>query len=702
MRCRVFTSYRSVALVAGISFGFVSLGAAAEAALVSVKAVALARAPSMNGQVDETWSQAASIAIAYDFTYKRPASEATTVRVAQDPDGLDIAILAEQHAPLSATQTTNGAGVFNDDYIAVALWPEGTRGFAYVFVSNVLGARFQSSSENSAYSPQWESAGIRTERGYSITMHIPFNIIRSRGAADWRMQVIRNVATASSQYEWTHADQQASPYDPVYAGALAIAPAPSGGKPRPSTRLQIYGLEQISSQQSLGGSTARLGADLSVPVTPTASFLATVHPDYSNVEIDQQSIAPNEFPRQFQEFRPFFTQLTQSFNGTSYCATCPLTLYTLAIPTFREGYAAEGTQGPVSFAAFSTDGYGRNDGAEVATYSVSNDRLTASVSAQNVTANVAGIHDDVDALFAGYQNARSHLTLWANAAQEQGTLVADPSKATWTEYGIAYSTPRTQLGVDRLHIGPTFDPVDGYVSNNDLNGWSAFGSEAIPYGESSFIRSISLAASMSAYDHSDGTLNQASQSLTVNAATKALINVFASTGSSYLRLLDGVTPFTQNAVGAAFRSGTATPASITYASGRYYHGTLQAWYDLATFQLQRRTRLSLEVDRTAYAPDNDMLERPAVQWLERAGLDVQLSRYASLDLGARRIIGVYAPTGFAPPSIAAIDAGNVTAAFHLLNLRNELYVIYGRPDTLSTSPVIYVKFIRYIGAPKGT
>ena len=50
------------------------------------------------------------------------------------------------------------------------------------------------------------------------------------------------------------------------------------------------------------------GFDLSVPITQTINFVGTLHPDFSNVEIDQETIAPQEFRRQVLEYRPFFSQ----------------------------------------------------------------------------------------------------------------------------------------------------------------------------------------------------------------------------------------------------------------------------------------------------------------------------------------------------------------------------------------------------------
>jgi len=49
-----------------------------------------------------------------------------------------------------------------------------------------------------------------------------------------------------------------------------------------------------------------------------------------------------------------------------------------------------------------------------------------------------------------------------------------------------------------------------------------------------------------------------------------------------------------------------------------------------------------------------------------------------------------------------VSAGNVSFAFHFLAAHNEFYVVYGDPNSLSTTPALFVKSIRYIGAEKGT
>jgi hypothetical protein len=92
------------------------------------------------------------------------------------------------------------------------------------------------------------------------------------------------------------------------------------------------------------------------------------------------------------------------------------------------------------------------------------------------------------------------------------------------------------------------------------------------------------------------------------------------------------------------------------------------------------------------------------QWLERFSYSYQSGPNQALALGIRRIIGT-------PPILlksqpidfsTAGGAWNLSAAFHQKVPGGEVYVVYGDASLLRTSPSFIIKFIRYIGAEKGT
>ncbi len=397
-----------------------------------------APAPAMDGDLSQSWDGAATVHLDYDFTYRRPATSPATVRVTQDGAALYVAFEVTQKSVL-VNQHTNGSSVLSDDYVGIYLNPQGIEGFSYAFFANPIGTRYQTSSENSAYSPEWTAVAHSTPDGYAVAMRIPLSIIRSGGSHEWRMQFVRFSQATNSLDVWAHSSIASSASDPTFIGTVkGVGVAPAGLKSasaRNPARFQPYALSESTSAEN-GGSTSRVGADFSLPLTPTASFVGTLHPDYSNVESDQQTIAPTAFARQYSEVRPFFTQLSSFFGENFICVACPQTLYTPAIPTFSQGYGAEGTQGRVTFAAFDALGLARTDQAESANYSYEDPQRAYAIEAQRVAVDAYGLNDDTSSLDLGYQNQHTHFGVYSNNVFESGSLVTDGAQAQDREYGL--------------------------------------------------------------------------------------------------------------------------------------------------------------------------------------------------------------------------------------------------------------------------
>jgi hypothetical protein len=699
--CRVLRL--CLAALAAAFFACAPLGARAADTTTptSVKVPTLAEPPSMGGTLDASWEPAAKLTLGQDFTYRRPVEEATEVRIAQDGSSLDIVFVVTQREARTEAQQTNGSSVTSDDYVGVYFFPRGTTGFSYGFFANPRGTRHQFSSENSAYTPQWTAVGHATATGYIVTMRIPLNVIRSGGSTAWRAQFVRSTVATGGLAVWAYAGGGTGATDPAFAGTLLDVGTKSTAV-RPKARAQLYTLGEITTPR-YGGSTSRIGGDFSIPVTPTASFVGTLHPDYSNVEIDQQTIAPSAFAYQFSEVRPFFTQAGQAFNYSISCSDCPQLLYTPAIPTFREGYALEGTQGPVTFGGFSAVGYGRVDQAQAFDYNTSNTRTYAGANFQRVAVDTrSGIHDELNSFQGGFGSQKTHFFVYGNAAFERGSLVTIPGQANYLEYGGGYADSTAVVVANAQRIGAQFSPVDSFVPQTDLTGYELYGRKALTFSPKFFLHDLSFTEFYARYHDSAGQLNQtdASSNLTLNF--KNLLSFRINRAATGVQVADGeFLPFHGNAFFLGYRANTGTPTYVRHSFGAYYHGQLDANNYLSVLPLRKRVRLTLQTDEDKYLTTYRG-ETPTTLWLERASIDYQLSKDASFDVGARRIIGGFLPNAFQPPPFGSVNAGNVSLAFHFLNSRNEFYFVYGDPNSLSTTPALFLKWIRYVGAPKGT
>jgi hypothetical protein len=703
-------------IVATVIFSLCMLRAVAAAASPAVSVPAL---KADHGVDDGLWNKAASIELSYDFTYRRPANEATTVRIFQDDGALYVEFSVRQQEPITAGQHTNGNSVLNDDYVGVYLDPLGDHGFAYAFYANPNGARYQTSTENSAYSPEWEATAKIQDHGYDVRMRIPLNVIRGNSAHSWRAQFVRFAVASNSLSVWSYSSDAQSVSDPAFLGTIndigASSALISKPAPRNQPRLQVYGLGEVTTPEQ-GGNTSRVGADFSLPITPTASFVGTLHPDYSNVEVDQQTIAPTAFARQYSEVRPFFTQLASFFNDHFGCTNCPTVLYTPSIPTFPQGYGVEGTQGRLSVAAFQALGDDRTDQAETVNYSYEDTAKSIVASVQRVNVAAYGLMDNTLTYNAGYLDQRSHLFAYANEGVQSGTLVSDPSLGRYFEIGAGYSSATQSLIIDRQGIGAEFNPLDGYTAQNDILGYQAVWNRTFNFAPSAFLHDIALSEYYARYWNSLNDIAQTDSDPQVNFDFRDLVSIHLFAGSNGVRTVaDEFLPFNQNGAFLGYRANTNTPSYVLFSGGPYYHGQLVAWSYVTTLPVTRRVHLALEADQSKYLTEFTG-EESTDQWLERISLDWQFTKALELDVGDRRIIGSNLPNSieaWVPPNsdVCAenpympgcfVDASNVSVALHFLAARNEFYLVYGNPNDLSTLPAFFVKWIRYVGAEKGT
>ena len=660
----------------------------------SIDPVAVPSPPAIDGNADApAWKGGTHLTLDWDLRQERASKEKTDVYLLHDAKYLYVAFVAEQHSNILATQHTDEVGFDTDDEVQIDLWPGGDSGFRYLFTATPIGTHFSHSSENSNYAPKWESAGRLTPTGFEVTMRIPFDVMRGDGRTTWRVQFLRFEQKSSALYEWAHQAAQQDNNDVAYSGYLTDMQA-AVASTRTKPRLAVYSLASLSSALA-GGTTSRAGADWAVPVTPTASFIGTVHPDYSNVDLDQQTISPTAFARFFQEVRPFFTQGASFYNPFD-CVGCPgvQELYTPNIPTPRTGYAYEGTQGTAHFGLFDAIGDGRTDTAQ-SLYVTTRDR-TEYFDAQRVTADLPGIHDDVDTFSTEYTNHKSAFG-YVTYGQDRGTNVLDPGQADREEVGGGMYGPKWFVGGALRDIGTYYSPVDGIVQHPGIAGYNFNFDHWFNYAPTNKINTFEYYGSIDRYSAPTGGLDQTDQNITVDFATRNNVFFAVNSGAAYVRFGNGAfMPVTQNGPLLGYRLHTSTPSEISYNTGRFGDGVLNSWIRQTTVPLGSLGTIAFEGDNTDYTSNSGVRMQ---QWLEKTSLSFQLGHDTSLALGVRRIIGIAPPLGSVP---TFTDASNVSFAYHRRMAHDELYVVYGDPNNLATTPSFIVKLVHYFGADKGT
>ena len=631
-------------------------------------------------------------------------SQKTDVYVLSDDLALYVAFDAQQSAEIVANQRTDDVGFDTDDEVQVDLWPGGPQGFRYLFTATPLGTHYQHSSENSTYAPKWQSVGRVRPGGFTVTMRIPFEAMRGDGRKAWPIQFVRFVKKTDDLLVWAYENGQSDHNDVVYAGDLnGLTSSAMSARPKP--RLGLFGVAEASARHD-DGNTTRSGADISIPLTRTASFVGTFHPDYSNVEQDQQSISPTVYRRFINEVRPFFAQmqLTNPFD----CEVCPGVneLYTPGIPTPKRGYALEGSQGPVTFNAFNAIGDRRTDNAYATQWY--NKQRTIGVGFQALDTLAPGFADRLRTigLFAG---DRKHKVVYLNYGWDRGSNVLDNAQAQRLDAGAAYYGNDYYFGGGIRKIGGYYNPVAGFISTPDNAGWSFDGDRTFRFKPGSWLKSVEINGFIERYHGADGRLDRTSNDLAITLIDKNLFRVQADTGSTYLLLSDGrMTPVSLAGIALGYRGGTATPTSIVYNAGRYGDGRIATFDRNTVIKLGPITQLALQGFDTVWYADAGYRN---VQWLERIALTRNISRDSSFAIGVRRIIGTppavanyfsFGSPPFPTGPASFYSASNVSVAYATHRQRDELYLVYGDAGAPSTKPAFILKYVYYLGGEKGT
>jgi hypothetical protein len=734
------------ALVALCALAFLTASPAAALdgpTLGSLSIPTVSTAPSLDPKAAAAafWKDIAPVTLSWDVQHERAATETTTARLATDGTFAYARFDVAQREGLLAAQHTNNVGDGTDDEVWVDFWPSGNKGFFYQFAATSNGTHFQYSSENTAYAPTWDSYGATYAGGFTVTMRIPLKIMRGAGGgADWKVQFVRVVRSTGERQIWSYAPAQSNGDDVTFAGKLVGMAAAAAARPQP--RIGVYALGEAG--RTSGLSTSRIGADLSIPITSTASLFATIHPDSSNVEVDQATISPTAFARYYSEVRPFFTQAGNYFDNFD-CDACPNigNLYTPNIPTPRDGYALAGHQGHLQFAGFDAVGQGRTDAAESLGYTTPDNHFRYFMERISANCDLPGtsncqfglplVHDDTFANGVSYNDGK-HLDTYFDYGSDSGNQVKLANRAQRYDTGFYLYDQSEGVSMSTRKVGLYYDPADGFIQHPDIAGYAAYGVKIWTLGANSKLNSIGVATFEDRYHNMFGALDQTDNNLIFDALTKNRIDVQASIGSSYLLQNFSCTvqtacvfsPISQNGIGVTWHSGTvnnpgnfpshgssSTPTSITFNTGRFGPGRLDSWTRGTSMTAGPRGTVSLEADDTRQYLDAGGLN---TQWLERLGYTYSPSADSSIAIGVRRIIGT-PPLVFAAAPVncttvvtavqlngaaACTGAWNLSFAYHHRSPHDEIFFAYGDASQLSTTPSFILKLIHYFGAEKGT
>jgi hypothetical protein len=698
------------------------------------------------GHADPGW-QAGRIDLSpafADLTTRRAAPVATEVYLLYDDRTLYVAFHAAQPGiPIVAGQTTNGVGFGIDDFVGIGIDPGGSGTQVYYFETTPHGTRYQQASENARYAPAWNAAAGIAGDGWDAVLEIPLAALRLHaGPQHWRIDFVRQLAATGEHLTWAFDGiMNDGPIGNGWPNFLDQRFWPSfgpfalnkvGGAVR-TPRADVYALGSAGSDRAQfqqADQTFRterpraFGIDVAAPLTDTITFVGTLAPDFSNVEVDQQTIAPQEFRRQLVEYRPFFAQGAAFLNPNpspvgGAVAPQNLIFYSPDIGPFDRGMKIEGTHGNDSFGVLSARGYDltTDDLFDDIAYGFKHalPNRTFQYWADGVLAHHSDAgSDETSEIGAEGRNLRNGFIWLADTSVEQGT--ARGGTAHSTNGFIDVHKPNYEVNLAYVDVSPHYDPLDGFTANSDIRGPDA---TIYLLGNGTRVKNWTLAIYGDRFTDESGAVHQADTLLALSATLKngfSLNSFGPQTG--VLRSYDvpagpgcsgpavGRSAFTGapcylngrsdrfdffNA-GFGYRDGTPAPIDWSYSFGPFGGNTLHQFTTTTSRPLGGRFALTLEYDGTwERSVATGMLDS---QFLRRIGLGASLGRDANVSLSLRSINGT---GGFALPGT------DVAATFHRHWANgNDLYLDFGTPAATSTLDRFIAKYVLHVGPLPGT
>jgi len=674
---------------------------------------------------DPRWSQAPLAGPLMDLGTKGLAGVSTAVSFWYDDRALYVGVRAEQKAPVVATQATDDVGFGTDDFVGVLLDVTGNGGRTYMFVVTPRGTRYAFAGESARYKPDWEAAARATPAGWNAVLRIPYRALRLAGDGPqrWKLNLVRNVAAT--------AEHESLAYSPL----MSYQPIPnwpdigrewrwwpsvrgvtlSGAVPRPKPRAELFALESTGTDRDAftvpSGATVRraprtTGADVTLPLDPTTSFVGAFSPDFSNVEVDQQTIAPQQFRRAFTEYRPFFAQGAPYINAAleSYQTNLPpeVLFYSPAIGSFDRGLKLVGTKNNESFGALEARGSDPQTGAvfdDVAFgYRHRRPDNTFAYWIDGVNAAHSAGNDRSWEIGAFGRSLASGLVYSAMHADETGSFVAQPRDAQKNAAFIDLQKPGLEASLNWIDTGPLYAPVDGFTNIADIRGPEA-SVDLTRASKGGPIKNAEL------YLHADrwldrrGNVHESDADAYLTLRLRSPLAIYLNDQLGSQRTYEGdyfsggahgyrdqsLVAFKTWSAGLGYGEGTPNSLRTDYQAGPF--GTFFLNQTTTTFT-HALGSASLSID---YAGSREKANAGASdgQWLRRVSFAVPFGRDGNASIAYRDVSG---RGGFATPGRDL--AGSIRRRF---SNGNELFVNYGTPAANTTLDRWIVKYLMRLG-----
>lgn len=198
-----------------------------------------------------------------------------------------------------------------------------TNGFS--FGANAAGAQwdgimYEGGSVDLSWDNKWYSAVKNYPDKYIFEAAIPFKTIRyKKGITRWGINFSRNDLKTTEKSSWTPVPRQFPTASLAYTGVLVWdQPPPEAGLNVSVIPYALAGSEKDFTTHNKTDYRGDIGADVKIGLTSSLNLDLTVHPDFSQVEVDKQVTNLSRYELFFPERRQFFLENGDLFANFGY------------------------------------------------------------------------------------------------------------------------------------------------------------------------------------------------------------------------------------------------------------------------------------------------------------------------------------------------------------------------------------------------
>ena len=311
---RDFSLLLVILIIVFLAIGFGERAVSQDTAPRSMKAVKTSQPPKIDGKLDDPcWQNAPQATDFVDKYFDEIAEDQTVAYLIYDDENIYVGFHCYEPGEIIARETKRDGSFWDDDCVAFTIDPFHAHQHQYrsFFVVNAIGTQFFriacGRASKTEWKGNWKAAASRTPDGWTVEMAIPFAIL-SHPATDEPVTIginfdRRQQCTDVNSF-WSNIGL---PERTEKDGHLAGILFPKKGSRR-SLSVMAYAFGGVESHKGDTDRTLRAGLNAKYPITSEMTAVASINPDFSNVEQQVETIDFSYRERFYPDRRPFFQE----------------------------------------------------------------------------------------------------------------------------------------------------------------------------------------------------------------------------------------------------------------------------------------------------------------------------------------------------------------------------------------------------------